>query len=57
VLIILSIFLKIYKKCGANILPEVDDISSLIQPIKDWLKSRAKEEDYILVQGDFGANL
>ncbi len=31
------------------------EISSYLAPVKSWLKSQAAKDDYVLIQGDFGA--
>ena len=43
------------KKLWQNIPPDLLDISSYLKPIIDWLKTKTREGDFILVQGDFGA--
>lgn len=43
------------KTIWSKIPPEIPDIKDYIQPVKEWLASRVKAEDYILIQGDFGA--
>ncbi len=43
------------KKLWQNIPPDLLDISSYLKPIIDWLKTKTREGDLILVQGDFGA--
>ncbi|SDZ35743.1 hypothetical protein SAMN05660462_02835 [Proteiniborus ethanoligenes] len=35
--------------------PDMEDISNITDEIKDWIDSVADKDDYILVQGDFGA--
>jgi len=35
--------------------PEIFDIKKFLRPIKEFIKNEADKEDYILVQGDFGA--
>jgi hypothetical protein len=44
------------KTLWGNVPPDVDlDFDKYLQPIKDFLVQEAKEQDIILVQGDFGA--
>jgi len=43
------------KLIWGNIPPELTKIASYIEPIKGWLNKNAKKNDYILIQGDFGA--
>ena len=35
--------------------PNLASIKNYLEPVKDWLASHAKKNDYLLVQGDFGA--
>lgn len=35
--------------------PEVDDLAPHLIPIKSWLLREALPDDFVLVQGDFGA--
>ena len=35
--------------------PDLPEISSRLTPLKDWLAGRAQKNDYVLIQGDFGA--
>jgi len=30
-------------------------ISAYLNPVKDWLAGQSKKNDYVLIQGDFGA--
>lgn len=39
----------------SNIPPDLEEISSYLVPITDWLKSSGNPGDYALIQGDFGA--
>lgn len=43
------------KSLWKQIPSDIPEIASYIQPIKDWLLSQAQSEDYVLIQGDFGA--
>lgn len=38
-----------------NIPPELPRIEEYIRPIREWLISQAQENDFVLIQGDFGA--
>ncbi len=35
--------------------PELSELGDCLRPIREWLASRAKVHDYVLIQGDFGA--
>ncbi len=35
--------------------PELERLDEHLQPIFDWLLEKAQTDDYLLVQGDFGA--
>lgn len=35
--------------------PDFESIKNYLQPVKDWLAGQAKQKDYVLIQGDFGA--
>ena len=35
--------------------PDLERISSYLDPIKGWLLQHAQKSDYVLIQGDFGA--
>jgi len=41
--------------CWSNIPPTAKDLDLYLKPIKDWLQKQINKEDYVLVQGDFGA--
>ena len=43
------------KKVWCNILPDADCLKPIVAPIIEWLSNRAVTDDYVLVQGDFGA--
>jgi hypothetical protein len=43
------------QKLWSNIPPDIENIGSYLTPIKEFLKQHAKEGDFILIQGDFGA--
>lgn len=38
-----------------NIPPEMPEIGGHLEPVKNWLSAHARESDYVLIQGDFGA--
>ena len=35
--------------------PDLESIKNYLKPVKDWLASHSQKNDYILIQGDFGA--
>ena len=35
--------------------PDLESIKNYLEPLKNWLASHAQKNDYILIQGDFGA--
>ncbi len=43
------------KNLWSNIPPESSGVYDFLQPIRRWIKKRARKNDYILIQGDFGA--
>jgi hypothetical protein len=43
------------KVLWSHIHPDLAAIKDYIHPVKEWLTSRIKAGDYILIQGDFGA--
>jgi hypothetical protein len=43
------------KAIWGDIPPELDRITDYLEPVIDWLKKEAKQGDYVLIQGDFGA--
>jgi hypothetical protein len=43
------------QKLWSNIPPDITDLDSYLKPIKDWLQNRVNKDDYVLIQGDFGA--
>jgi hypothetical protein len=43
------------KDLWRQIPPVLPKISAYLKPVKDWLASQAKKNDYVLIQGDFGA--
>ncbi len=43
------------QKIWSSISPDVEDIRDLLEPIKVFLKQNSKKNDFVLIQGDFGA--
>jgi hypothetical protein len=43
------------KELWRQIPPDLTEISNYLEPIKDWLAGHARKNDYVLIQGDFGA--
>ena len=43
------------QKIWTNLSPELDDLGAALEEIKSWISKTSSKEDYILVQGDFGA--
>lgn len=43
------------KDLWRQIPPNLPKISAYLNPVKDWLAGQAKKNDYVLIQGDFGA--
>ncbi|MEA3417400.1 MAG: CRISPR-associated protein Csx20 [Thermodesulfobacteriota bacterium] len=43
------------KKLWRQVPPVLSAISNYLEPVKTWLKSQAAKDDYVLIQGDFGA--
>ncbi|MGM0502285.1 MAG: CRISPR-associated protein Csx20 [Bacillota bacterium] len=39
----------------SNIPAEKEEITELLLPLQEWLEEKATTDDYVLVQGDFGA--
>lgn len=39
----------------SKIPPENEELSSVIQPVQAWLDQYARQEDFVLIQGEFGA--
>ncbi|MBW1705831.1 MAG: hypothetical protein JRJ86_11795 [Deltaproteobacteria bacterium] len=44
------------KELWRQVPPDLPEIISYLGPIKSWLKSQASKNDYVLIQGDFGAS-
>ncbi len=45
-----------YLQCRwSNVPPELETLDEHLQPVLNWLKTNAQKDDYVLVQGDFGA--
>ena len=43
------------KDIWGNIPPDVLSLSNYLKPVRDWLSYEAEKNDYVLIQGDFGA--
>ena len=43
------------KELWQQIPPDLHEISSWLNPVKDWLAQNSIINDYVLIQGDFGA--
>ena len=43
------------KDLWRQIPPALPEIRSYLNPLKDWLAGHARKNDYVLIQGDFGA--
>lgn len=43
------------KEIWCNMPPELVEISEHLESVKQWLASKAKANDFVLIQGDFGA--
>ena len=43
------------KELWRQVPPGRSEISGYLGPVKTWLKSQAAKNDYVLIQGDFGA--
>lgn len=43
------------KTLWSNIPPESHEIREVLQPIRTWVRQNARQNDYVLIQGDFGA--
>lgn len=43
------------KDLWSQIPSDLHEIMGYLEPVKNWLKSYARENDYVLIQGDFGA--
>jgi hypothetical protein len=39
----------------SNIPAELESLKNYLLPLKEYIKNNTKEDDYILIQGDFGA--
>ncbi len=35
--------------------PDADDLKPILQPIIAWIEAEGSRDDYVLIQGDFGA--
>ncbi|MCF6246491.1 MAG: CRISPR-associated protein Csx20 [Desulfobacula sp.] len=43
------------KKKWGNIPPNVEGVDNFLLPFKQWVENKTQKNDYILIQGDFGA--
>lgn len=43
------------KNLWSQIPPDLPKIGGYLEPLKNWLARQAKKNDYVLIQGDFGA--
>lgn len=43
------------KTLWSQIPPDLPRICCYLEPVMDWLVSHARENDFVLIQGDFGA--
>ena len=43
------------QKLWSNVPPEIENLDEYLEPIFNYLKENLKKNDYVLVQGDFGA--
>lgn len=39
----------------ANVPPDIAEVNTYLNPVKQWLASQGCPGDYVLIQGDFGA--
>lgn len=39
----------------SNLPPELENLRDVLAPIREWLASKARPDDIVLIQGDFGA--
>jgi hypothetical protein len=39
----------------SDIPPDLEKLSGYLEPVRQWLLSHASKDDFVLVQGDFGA--
>ena len=44
------------KQKWGNIPPDLESIDHFLGPIKKWIENKTGKNDYILIQGDFGAS-
>lgn len=43
------------KTLWCQIPPDLSEISDYLRPVRQWLRASAYPDDYVLIQGDFGA--
>jgi len=46
---------EVLKEMWRNIPPLLPEIADYLQPVKLWLRSHAQANDFVLIEGDFGA--
>ena len=46
---------KSLQKIWSNVPADIENVDEFLEPIKEFLKQNVKEEDFVLIQGDFGA--
>lgn len=39
----------------SNVPPELESLSCYLQPIKEYIHANVQKDDFVLIQGDFGA--
>ena len=44
-----------HKMIWSDIPPDLPTIEEYLEPIQTWLKINARKDDFVLIQGDFGA--
>ncbi|MBW2609527.1 MAG: hypothetical protein JRC68_04180 [Deltaproteobacteria bacterium] len=44
-----------HKKIWSNIPPDLPTIEAYLEPVQAWLKTKSEKNDFVLIQGDFGA--
>lgn len=43
------------EKLWGQVPPEIDDLAKYLEPLIQWLSKESHKDDYILIQGEFGA--
>ena len=44
------------QKLWSNVPPELSNLNEYLTPLKDFLRQNAQKDDFVLIQGDFGAS-